>query len=63
MPGLQAADHRPRSADRRRMPPGGHALSGLIAPERSGSAIDQRELMILVGALGVLLGIAYLATK
>ena len=41
----------------------GHALSGLIAPEHSGSAIDQRELMILVGALGVLLGIAYLATK
>ncbi len=41
----------------------GRALSGLIAPGRSGSAIDQRELMILVGAVGVLLGIAYLASK
>jgi hypothetical protein len=41
----------------------GYALAGLIAPARSGSAIDQRELMILVGAVGVLLGIAYLASR
>jgi antitoxin component of RelBE/YafQ-DinJ toxin-antitoxin module len=41
----------------------GQALSGLIAPARTESAIDQRELMILVGAVGVLLGIAYLASK
>jgi hypothetical protein len=41
----------------------GHALSGLIAPARAESAIDQRELMILVGAVGVLLGIAYLTSK
>ncbi len=32
-------------------------------PAQTGSAIDQRELMILVGAVGVLLGIAYLASK
>jgi hypothetical protein len=41
----------------------GKTLSGLIAPAQTGSAIDQRELMILVGAVGVLLGIAYLASK
>jgi hypothetical protein len=41
----------------------GQALSGLIAPSRTESAIDQRELMILVGAVGVLLGIAYLTSK
>ncbi len=41
----------------------GKTLSGLIAPAQTGSAIDQRELMILVGAVGVQLGIAYLASR
>lgn len=41
----------------------GKTLSGLIAPPQTGSSLDQRELMILVGAVGVLLGIAYLTSK
>ncbi len=39
------------------------ALSDLIAPTGSAPTLDQRELMFLVGALGVVLGIAYLASK
>ncbi len=41
----------------------GHALSGLIAPDRPASGLDQRELLLLMGALGVVLGVAYLASK
>jgi phage tail sheath gpL-like len=39
------------------------ALSSLIAPTGSAPTLDQRELMFLVGALGAVLGIAYLASK
>lgn len=38
-------------------------LSSLIAPTNPSSTLDQRELMFLVGALGAVLGIAYLASK
>jgi|SRR5665213_876488 len=41
----------------------GQALSNLIAPKSGAPTIDQREIMILVGALGAVLGIAYLASK
>lgn len=40
-----------------------HALTSLIAPESATPTLDQRELLILVGALGAVLGIAYLASK
>jgi DNA repair exonuclease SbcCD ATPase subunit len=39
------------------------ALASLIAPTGESSTLDQRELMFLVGALGAVLGIAYLASK
>ncbi|MGH9305021.1 MAG: hypothetical protein ACRDZ5_11525, partial [Acidimicrobiales bacterium] len=39
------------------------ALSSLIAPTSASPTLDQRELMFLVGALGAVLGIAYLASK
>jgi hypothetical protein len=39
------------------------ALSSLIAPTSAAPTLDQRELMLLVGALGAVLGIAYLASK
>lgn len=39
------------------------ALSSLIAPTATSPTLDQRELMFLVGALGAVLGIAYLASK
>lgn len=39
------------------------ALSSLIAPAAASPTLDQRELMFLVGALGAVLGIAYLASK
>jgi hypothetical protein len=38
-------------------------LSDLIVPERSAPSIDQRELLVLVGALGAVLAIAYIASK
>ncbi|MGH9090015.1 MAG: hypothetical protein ACRDZR_01330 [Acidimicrobiales bacterium] len=41
----------------------GQTLTSLIAPTSVAPTLDQRELMILVGALGALLGIAYLAAK
>jgi hypothetical protein len=41
----------------------GQALSTLIAPATTSSTLDQRELMILLGALGAVVGIAYLASK
>lgn len=41
----------------------GHALTSLIAPEAATPTLDQRELLVLIGALGALLGIAYLASK
>jgi hypothetical protein len=37
-------------------------LSSLIVPEKS-STLDQRELLLLVGALGAVLAVAYLAAK
>ena len=40
-----------------------HPLSSLIAPTGSAPTLDQRELMFLVGALGVVLGIAVLASS
>jgi hypothetical protein len=41
----------------------GQSLSGLLAPGTSTSTLDQREFMMLVGALGALLAIAFLASK
>jgi tetrahydromethanopterin S-methyltransferase subunit D len=41
----------------------GHGLSGLIAPEPTAPSLDQRELLVLVGALGAVLAIAYIASK
>jgi hypothetical protein len=38
-------------------------LSGLIVPERTAPSLDQRELLVLVGALGAVLAIAYIASK
>lgn len=38
-------------------------LSSLIVPKSGAPTLDQREIMILVGALGAVLGIAYLASK
>jgi hypothetical protein len=39
------------------------ALSKLIVPESPTSPLDQRELLILLGALGAVLAVAYLASK
>jgi ribosomal protein L37AE/L43A len=41
----------------------GQTLSGLIAPEPTAPTLDQRELLVLVGALGAVLAIAYIASK
>ena len=41
----------------------GQALSSLLVPKSGAPTLDQREIMILVGALGAVLGIAYLASK
>lgn len=38
-------------------------LSGLIAPEPTAPNLDQRELLVLFGALGAVLAIAYIASK
>jgi hypothetical protein len=39
------------------------ALSDLIVPERTAPSLDQRELLVIVGALGAVLAIAYIASK
>lgn len=41
----------------------GQVLSSLLVPKSVAPTLDQREIMILVGALGAVLGIAYLASK
>ncbi len=41
----------------------GQTLSSLIAPELSTPSLDQRELLVLFGALGAVLAIAYIASK
>lgn len=41
----------------------GQALTSLVAPSAPSSTLDQREVMILLGALGAVLGMAYLASK
>ena len=41
----------------------GQTLSGLIAPGPTAPTLDQRELLVLVGALGAVLAIAYIASK
>lgn len=41
----------------------GQPLAALIAPSVPSSSIDERELLMLVGALGAVLGIAYLSSK
>jgi DNA repair exonuclease SbcCD ATPase subunit len=38
-------------------------LSSLIVPDSGTSTLDQRELLILVGALGAVLAVAYLSSK
>ena len=41
----------------------GQPLSGLIAPGPAAPNLDQRELLVLMGALGAVLAIAYIASK
>jgi hypothetical protein len=41
----------------------GGTLSQLIVPDSGSSTLDQRELLILVGALGAVLAVAYLSSK
>jgi hypothetical protein len=41
----------------------GQAMATLVAPSTPSSTIDERELLMLVGALGAVLGIAYLSSK
>lgn len=41
----------------------GQDLSSLLLPKSGAPTLDQREIMILVGALGAVLGIVYLASK
>jgi hypothetical protein len=41
----------------------GQTLSDLIVPQRTAPSLDQRELLVLVGALGAVLAIAYIASK
>ncbi len=41
----------------------GQALAALIALSTPTSTVDERELLLLVGALGAVLGIAYLSSK
>ena len=38
-------------------------LSPLVVPNSASSTLNQRDLLILVGALGAVLGVAYLASK
>lgn len=47
-----------------RCPACSQPLTELLAPKTSGAAgIDQRELLLFAGALGALIGVAYLSTK
>lgn len=46
-----------------RCPKCDRGLSSLLVPDKTSANLDQRELLILVGALGALLGAAYLMTK
>jgi hypothetical protein len=41
----------------------GQALTGLIAPASRASTLDQRELLLLLGALGAVLAFAYVAAQ
>jgi antitoxin component of RelBE/YafQ-DinJ toxin-antitoxin module len=41
----------------------GRGLSSLMAPTPSASTLDQRDFMILLGALGALVGVAILTSK
>ena len=41
----------------------GQTLSDLIVPERTSPSLDQRELLVLVGALGAVLAIAYVVSR
>ena len=41
----------------------GQPLSNLIVPVGTGSSLDQREVLMLLGALGAVLAVAYLASK
>jgi hypothetical protein len=48
---------------RGRCPHCGHQLSQIIAPDMGAGTVDNRELLMLVGALGAVLAVAYLAGK
>jgi len=41
----------------------GQALAQLVTPPPAGPALDQREVLMLMGALGAVLAIAYMASK
>lgn len=41
----------------------GQPLTQLVAPQPVGPALDQREVLMLMGALGAVLAIAYLESK
>jgi hypothetical protein len=41
----------------------GQALSNLIVPATIGSSLDQREVLMLLGALAAVLAVAYMASK
>jgi hypothetical protein len=41
----------------------GQALTNLLAPDGPSTGLDQREFLILVGALGAVVGLALLAAK
>ena len=41
----------------------GQALSNLVVPAASASSLDQREVLMLLGALGAVLAVAYLTSK
>jgi hypothetical protein len=41
----------------------GQSLSSLLTPEAGSSTLDQREFLILLGVIGAVLGVAYVASK
>jgi hypothetical protein len=41
----------------------GEKLAGLIAPAPSSSSLDQSEFLMLLGALGAVVGVAFLSSK
>lgn len=41
----------------------GEGLSNLIAPATAPAGLDQRELLLLIGAIGAVIGAAWLANK